>query len=143
VHTHKNHLVHTSTITTPKKFLKNRTIILEKCWCSASRSYFLGNNKDTVIRFIDTHYSSMKTTTSLMAIAAAVAMVGGVSTITSLMTIQQAEAAQCTDLLGNPSNFCYCYNTFSNTNHCFVNKGDCQKEQRSNPFATSGCFRQK
>jgi len=86
----------------------------------------------------------MKTTISLMAIAAAVAMVGAVSTITSLMTIQQAEAAQCTDLLGNPSNLCFCYSSFGFViKTCSDDKGSCQKIQRSDPTATSGCFRQK
>jgi hypothetical protein len=81
-------------------------------------------------------------TTSLMAKAAAVAMVGGATTITSLMTIQQAEAAQCTDILGSPSNACFCY-TATGLKRCFENKGDCQKVQTSDPSATSGCFRQK
>jgi hypothetical protein len=82
-------------------------------------------------------------TASLMAIAAAVAMVGGVTTITSLMTIQEAEAAQCTSTIG-PSTSCYCYSGSGFViKTCFENKGDCQKAQRADVLATSGCFRQK
>jgi hypothetical protein len=81
-----------------------------------------------------------------MAIAVAVAMVGGVSTITSLTTIQEAEAAKCSNLATGKE--CFCYNQASpipggiNT-ACYRNMADCQKAQSSDPIAISGCEKRR
>ena len=81
------------------------------------------------------------TTTSLMAIAAAVAMVGGATTITSLMTIQKAEAAFCPSTIPEPNpKACFCYDQIG-VPQCYPNKGDCRKAQASDLTATSGCYK--
>jgi hypothetical protein len=87
--------------------------------------------------------TSMRKTTSLMAIAVAVAMVGGVSTITSLMTIQQAEAARCpVGVTGAIGNACFCYNTGTSGGFaCYRNNAQCERAQSSDPLATSECSR--
>lgn len=39
---------------------------------------------------------------------------------------------------------CYCYTSAAAANKiCFENKGECNKAQRSDSLASSGCFRQK
>jgi hypothetical protein len=60
------------------------------------------------------------------------------TTIISYGGIQQAFAAKSCDF---PGGTCYCYGLDPGGLLCFANKGDCQKSQRSNIFAASGCFK--
>jgi hypothetical protein len=66
-------------------------------------------------------------------------VLAGAMTITSLSAIQEASAAKdCT----TDANSCYCYSNLLGGKICFGNKGKCQKVQREDQLAASGCFRQ-
>jgi hypothetical protein len=61
------------------------------------------------------------------------------TTIISYGGMQQAFAAkECTFA---PGTSCFCYGLQPGGILCFGNKGDCQKSQRSNAIAASGCFK--
>jgi hypothetical protein len=66
-------------------------------------------------------------------------VLAGAMTITSLSANQEASAAKdCTA----DANSCYCYSNVLGGKICFGNKGECQKAQREDQLAASGCFRQ-
>ena len=74
-----------------------------------------------------------------MFVIIAAGVLAGAMTITSLSAIQEASAAKdCTA----DANSCYCYSNLLGGKICFGNKGKCQKVQREDQLAASGCFRQ-
>ena len=88
---------------------------------------------------------SQKTTTSyaVIAIVAALALLGVVVlTVAVTIPLQQQQAFAAKECTFAPGTSCYCYSLQLGGAVCFANKGDCNKAQRANPLAASGCYKE-
>ena len=88
---------------------------------------------------------SQKTRTTsyaVIAIVAALALLGVVVlTVAIDVPLQQQQAFAAKECTFEPGTSCYCYSLQPGGIMCFGNKGDCNKSQRANVIAASGCFK--
>jgi hypothetical protein len=91
-----------------------------------------------------TLFSQMKKIAQLLAITTAAIAMLSATTFISYNGVQQAFADTKNCAGGTPGTTaanCYCYSFDGGGTACYTNKGDCQKAQRSDSLATSGCFK--